>query len=410
MTGRRFRGVLLAAALVFAQVPAAFAQGLTVTEEEARSRLIEEAKKAHGVGRHEEALALVRRAAALKLTPSLRYFLAFEQEELGLFAEAYANAKQCAGDFQSDAALPQRDEYLKTCTGLRDRLAGKVAYVVLTVPRMVPGLVVTVAGTEVKPELFGLPYLVNPRSTPIEATAPDHKPRREVIEPGPGQKIQVELSLNPATPPPTGAAAPIARSQPPVVSTPAATGPQEPPPVGFSALAAALYLPEEGGGSGVLILEAGVRLVGLRRELRLHVLGGRSSGGFETAVERSSSSGILAGLSAAPIFFVTPWLGLGAHASAIFSFQEASTSFKDGAAAAGFRAGTTTSATATIPILNLLALVSLRPGGPAALFDFGLAFGLSKQFSARDVSQYGDPPIEWRQPGLLALLWAGVHP
>ena len=167
----------------------------SVVEEEARSRLINEAKAAHTAKDHKKALELAERAASIQLTPSLRYFLAYEQEELGLLAEAFGNAQQCAREFELDASLPQRDTLLRICRALRDRLAARVGYLIVVPPATPQEIAVKIGGRVVNRALFRMPYLVTPGAVSIEATAPGYQPFRSEITVAPGPAVEVKIAL-----------------------------------------------------------------------------------------------------------------------------------------------------------------------------------------------------------------------
>lgn len=187
----------------------AWGQGPSAPEEAARLGLIEKAKASHAAGDHRTALDLAERAAAIQQTPTLRYFLAYEQQELGQLAEAYGNAQQCARDFDLDRQLPKRDQYLSACRTLRDQLGGRVGYLVLQLSKVPEALSVKIKGQEMKHALFGVPYPVTPGTVAVEASAPGHNPFRTEITVVAGAPFELRISLteaplaqNPAVCPP----------------------------------------------------------------------------------------------------------------------------------------------------------------------------------------------------------------
>jgi hypothetical protein len=197
--------------------PTARAQGPapSAAEEEIRRGLIEKAKKAHADGAHGDALGLLEKAAAIQQTPAVRSGIAREQEEVGRLAEAFVSAKQCVRDLEFYRSLPEREHYLAYCTELRDRLAGRVAYLVLQLPSAPRGLVVKIQGQEVRSEIYGEPFLVTPGVVTVEATAPGHFPFRDEVAVPEGARQPVPVALNPQPAPaePQSAPAPCPTGQ-----------------------------------------------------------------------------------------------------------------------------------------------------------------------------------------------------
>ncbi len=191
--------VLLGATLFIplALIPAdtAQAQSLSSATEEARDRMIKDAQAAHSAGDHKRALDLAQRAATIRLTPSLRYFLGFEQEEVGKLAEAYGNAQRCLRELELDPQAPARDEFLRLCTGLRDLLAPRIAYLTLKLPEDVSGAEVKVNGEAVNLALLGVPYVVTPGSVKIVASAPGRVPFANDITSTPGSHFEIKIAL-----------------------------------------------------------------------------------------------------------------------------------------------------------------------------------------------------------------------
>src|SRR5581483_4120871 len=80
-------------------------------------------------GRHAEALAAASRAGAMKMTASLRRFLAEELVALGRFPAAYEAAQRCNDEAPQEPPSPNHDLVVRGCRELVRDLAGKVAVV-----------------------------------------------------------------------------------------------------------------------------------------------------------------------------------------------------------------------------------------------------------------------------------------
>jgi hypothetical protein len=206
----------------------AFAQTLSAPEENARDALIKEGQVAHKEGDHRRALERAERAAAIKLTPSLRYFLGFEQQELGRLAEAYANAQRCARELELDPKHPDAGRFLGICQTMRDQLASRVGSVIVAVADYAPpGTEVRVNGTLLNHALFGVAVPVTPGNVTVEATAPGRVPFRKVVIADAGAKVDVAAVLLPesaaaAMPSPGQSAAAVELADPRLLASEAA--------------------------------------------------------------------------------------------------------------------------------------------------------------------------------------------
>lgn len=169
--------------------------GIGPAETIARRQLIEQAQSSHEGGDHAAALGLARRAAALEMTTSLRYFLAREQEETGVVAEGYANAEECALEAKRDSRLRNRDSILQECQGIRARLGGRIGRIVLSVQDPPVGLTIRVAGQDINAAVVGVPYVVAPGTIEIEAGAPDRETFHQSVTVGSGQIVRVDVIL-----------------------------------------------------------------------------------------------------------------------------------------------------------------------------------------------------------------------
>jgi hypothetical protein len=169
-----------------------------------RRDLIAQAGVLSDQGNHAEALALAKRAAAIKMTPSLRLFLAGEQSKLQLVAEAYGNSRQCSVEAEADTHLNSRERILAACKELEESLGKHVGRLTVTVSGA-PGasVKVSVGGEEISSALLGEPYVVSPGKLTVAATAAGFLPFSTEIEvpDGGSAKVEVELQPDPSTQP-----------------------------------------------------------------------------------------------------------------------------------------------------------------------------------------------------------------
>ena len=152
-------------------------------DEIARRELITQADVARRSADHERALDLYARAGALRMTASLRQLLAYEQHALGHVLEALDEATQCAREATVDAALPERQRILDTCTAIAAAEESRVGRVVVEVPAEAPrGLRVRVDGRELPAALWSAAWPSLPGSVRVEATADDVTSEARVVE------------------------------------------------------------------------------------------------------------------------------------------------------------------------------------------------------------------------------------
>ncbi|MEI7895032.1 MAG: hypothetical protein WCI05_18195, partial [Myxococcales bacterium] len=190
MTGR----IVVVAALIFstqAWVQPCLAQD--GGEAAARRDLIEAAQKASQAGNHAEALVLARRAGQLKMTTSLRMFLAEEELSSRLFADALGSSKLCLTEAAADVSLSARDVIEERCTKVRDQAKNKVARVVVQVSPA--NAQVTLSGKELHRALWGTPFPVNPGKVQVEASAPSYQRFRQERNAAEGETLTVEVKL-----------------------------------------------------------------------------------------------------------------------------------------------------------------------------------------------------------------------
>jgi hypothetical protein len=167
-----------------------------------RQELIHHAQSLSDAGNHAEALALGKRAAAIKMSVSLRMFIAQEESADGKIADAYGSARQCAAEAEADAQLHDRERILATCRSLEALLEKRVGRVTIALPSpLPPGVRVVVAGEEVSPALLGAPYVVSPGSIAIEVTATGFAPYASSVQIGEGGTADITVQLAPEAAP-----------------------------------------------------------------------------------------------------------------------------------------------------------------------------------------------------------------
>lgn len=196
----------------------------------ARRALIEQAREASRAGDHARAVELATRAAGVRATPSLRYFLAREHQALGRAVEALEAAGECAARARVDATIPDQLELLARCEAIVREAEAQVARLTVRVPSPPPdGLQVHVGGAPLAVSLYGIAVPIAPGAVDITATAPGRRPYRTTRTLVARTQVEVSVELAESEPPAT---API-----PASATPS-TPPGWPEPVAPPARAA----------------------------------------------------------------------------------------------------------------------------------------------------------------------------
>jgi hypothetical protein len=316
---RRCRAI--AAALGALVLPRAVA-AQTQTELATRRLLIEQATAERTAGHRAQALALAQRAGAVRMTPSVRLFIAQEMDATGDPAGALAMAGECVREVERDRAVPHREALLRTCRELESSTPSRVGYLVVRPPAPAPeGLRVTIRGAVLNPALLGVPHVVSPGALAIEASAPGRVAFSSRIAVDVGTTVTVELDL-PAEP-----VAPPAIVPPPVTILPPVVASTPPPPLVLtwaarspSRLAPALLL-----GSGAAALVGAVVLFVVRSGALdgCTVTGGAAVCDTAPQLEAARSAnglaaggGVLLGLGAAALATGVGWLLLDRGATA----------------------------------------------------------------------------------------------
>lgn len=196
----KFTSAALLATLALSPT-AAHAQSLGAVEQEARGALLEEAQRARAAHDHAAALTAARRAHAMQPTPSVRLFIAEEEQEERLFARAFVNARLCASEARRDPNLRNREAIAERCDAMAQSLAARVGRVDLRVASPPAGLRVRVGDEEVPPSVWGVPYVSSPGTVPIEAVADGYAPFARSVEVRAGETTTVSIALEPALAP-----------------------------------------------------------------------------------------------------------------------------------------------------------------------------------------------------------------
>jgi hypothetical protein len=196
------------------------------SDESNRRGLIHEAESASRHGDHARAAELAAQAGRIRMTPSLRLFLAEESSETGRWVQAYTNATLCRSEGVADASLPDRRRLLASCARLEERAAPRVGFIVVRVARDIAGLSVRVANEDLPPALWNARHVVGPGAVAVVALSPDGRRFEEGVQVAAGQTREVIIALPEATPAPVAPVALPARAvviaDPiPVVVTPA---------------------------------------------------------------------------------------------------------------------------------------------------------------------------------------------
>ncbi len=195
-TYRRARTRSLALALSLASAVAG-AQGRD--DDPRRRQLILQAGTLRDRGDHEGALDLARQAAARRMSPSLRLFIAQEEQSLGSTLEALRDARLCAAEFEADPSLAHRDEFLASCRGIVTALSSRVARLTVQVPLDVPDLAVLFDDDPLPRDAWNTAREVLPGPHTLAARAPGRALFARTLNLPGGAAITVPIALTAAT-------------------------------------------------------------------------------------------------------------------------------------------------------------------------------------------------------------------
>lgn len=189
------RGVMVAALTASFAPTTASAQ--TAAELAARRTLIEQAEAARQAGQHAEALTFAERAAAIQMTPSLRLFIAREQQAMRLYASALGNTELCVRDAEREQTLRNREEIIAGCRAITTEINANSGRIVVRLPNAPTGTEVFVGTERLPVSLIDAPYTVATGSVTVRVSVPQRRPfeRTVTVERGATQTIAVELQL-----------------------------------------------------------------------------------------------------------------------------------------------------------------------------------------------------------------------
>jgi hypothetical protein len=165
---------------------------------ETRQALLEQAEKARDAEDHPRALSLAIRAGDIRMSPSLRRFIAEEQYAVGQLADATRSAEGCVQEATAAKALNNRRPILRACKSLIEELQRSAARIIVLMPDPIPPETEVLIGGQTLPEsLYGSPYLCRSGEIHLEAKAPGRVPFQRDLVVGPQQEATVNVLLLP---------------------------------------------------------------------------------------------------------------------------------------------------------------------------------------------------------------------
>jgi hypothetical protein len=194
-------------------VGGAWAQG---DAEATRQALIQEAAAASQSGDHARAIDRARRAAAIRMSASLRFLLAREELAVGLPLEAHTHAAACIDEVAASPALANGEMLRARCEALRDETERSLARLTVRLPSPRPtALRVVVDGIPADLAQLDVARVRLPGAVEVVATAEGFERFRETRTLSVGERATITLALR--RPPPAVAgpvAPPPARAEP----------------------------------------------------------------------------------------------------------------------------------------------------------------------------------------------------
>ncbi len=172
----------------------AFAQ--SDAEVAAHRQLIDDARRSAASGDHVRAIDLATRASRLRMTPSLRAFLAAELLANGQAVRAMSNAEQCASELRRDATASDRERLIADCQRLAQQASERVGRIsVEGVDETLAGLSIRVQGELLNAALIGVATVVDPGNVVVEVTATGYRPLRQEARVEARQTVIVRIAL-----------------------------------------------------------------------------------------------------------------------------------------------------------------------------------------------------------------------
>ncbi|MBL8677797.1 MAG: PEGA domain-containing protein [Myxococcales bacterium] len=184
----------LAFALLIAAARPAYGQ--SETDIAMRRQLIEEATALARSGQNERALELATRASRIRMTPSLRAFVAAQQLATQRFVEAISSADLCVNEVRRDATVRDAERLVEDCARVSQQASSRVGRVrVAGFDTSLPNLEVRVNGASINAALVDVPIIANPGSAVVEVAARGYQPFRATVTIEPQQTVQVTVRL-----------------------------------------------------------------------------------------------------------------------------------------------------------------------------------------------------------------------
>jgi hypothetical protein len=169
---------------------------LSASDAATRQIYLQRAHDALRAGNGPSALEWATRAGEMKMTPSVRVFIAQRQAELGAYTEAHGNAALCMDEAERDTHLADRGAILRVCASLVARLRAHIGMLTVHVAGAVPSsLQVRVAGRVIRPTSYGAPVAVNAGTVMVEAVADGYRPLRYEIRVNAEENAEATLAL-----------------------------------------------------------------------------------------------------------------------------------------------------------------------------------------------------------------------
>ncbi|MFO0649133.1 MAG: hypothetical protein U0326_23020 [Polyangiales bacterium] len=198
-------------------------------QEASRRTLLDAAFNIANTGDHRRALQLGEQAAQIRMTPSLRLFLAEEHEHLSRdpdgrahILDAAAQAEACVTEATAQPSVNNRARILRDCNALAARVAARMGRVRVTLDAMPDdGTAITLDGRELPRAIWNTAAPVAAGNVEVVARRAGMLPFRQIVAVVGGTSHDVRVTFVPepvvvVAPPP-----PVLRVEPPPTTTPA---------------------------------------------------------------------------------------------------------------------------------------------------------------------------------------------
>jgi hypothetical protein len=163
-----------------------------------RRQLILQAGTLRDRGDHAGSLRLLREAAARRMSPSLRLFIAQEEAALGQHFEAFRDAQLCAAEFEADPTLGHRDDFLTTCRSLGTEVSQHLARVTVRVATpSVSNMLITLNGEALSRAQWDVAHELEPGDIVVEARAPGYARFTRTVHASAATHTNVRIELVP---------------------------------------------------------------------------------------------------------------------------------------------------------------------------------------------------------------------